>query len=333
MDHKIDLMLNELKDILVNSSTFPVAKDLSAKEMREALSDFESKFRPGRTVNVTPDFVYSFISRHGIFNMLTKEFHKLGKDARIIIIEGADATGKTELAERLGGKLGGLALENQAVNVFKRMFGLPKIYKTTVVDYNANVLIGLLFYIVVNTFALEMVFDYLGEGNKYAILDSSMIRTMASNITRPAIGGAVGSELLVDENVHSLIQNRLNNHVVDMLSKAKANIRMVFLYVTEIARKEQAGGRDFVDAYDTNTKYAKSINDFLVQDQALLKRAGVDVLSIIMISGDEIGGKSRGEGGGLADVLMVRTPDEMLDIEKKARLVIDHIKGDIAQKK
>lgn len=311
----LEPMLKELRNILLNNSDFPKESDLANNELRLALRGFRHKFKPDGTLRVDVGTVENFLRKYRYFDLYKwylREFAKLG--SRVIFIEGTDAVGKTSLANQLGRDLDAMPLENQSSNVFYELFKLPKEYRMAVADYNSNVAVGLLFYLCTNMYALDVVLDKFREGYRYAIVDSSLLRTLSSRIAIPAAGK---SGLKVDKKIYNLVKEKLDRYYLNSVKGSRKALFVVFLYATAEVKHEQSAekGIDYLH-YESNKRYPLFVENYLRENELMLKRARVPLMSIELVTKKE-GRRYK------ADVVLVRTNDVERDVREKARMIIE----------
>ena len=228
-------MLNELRAILLNNSSFPDESKVDNPEIKEALIKFGKEMKPNRSMKIDIKTVHGFLRRHKFFatyRWYLGAFQKMS--ARLIIIEGADAVGKTSLTVPLSEKLGAMPIDNQAVNMFYEMFELPRIYKMAVADYNDNIAIGLLFYMCVNIFALEKAYKAFESGYKYAVIDSSLLRTLSARIAIPVAG--TDNELFIDQGIYDLVKNQAGQ----VLPQRREEPQAVFVLCLHVCERRRA---------------------------------------------------------------------------------------------
>jgi hypothetical protein len=94
-DVAINLMINDLREILINNSTFPKENEIKDPDMKRALREFKKRFKPTYKTDLKVGTVEKFIEKHNLFHMVKKyldKFEELG--SKIIIIEGADGPAK-----------------------------------------------------------------------------------------------------------------------------------------------------------------------------------------------------------------------------------------------
>lgn len=318
----LEPMLKELRDMLLNNSSFPDEGKFDIAEMREALARFKKRFKPDYSMDVDIKTVQAFLKRHRFFEMYRwylGAFQRMG--ARLILIEGADAVGKTSLTAPLSKKLNAMPIDNQSANLFHKLFGLPRLYKVVVADYNDNIAMGLLFYMCMNIFALEKALGAFKKGYRYAVIDSSLLRTLSSRIAIPTAGK--DSKLLIDKRIYGLVKNKFNRYYLNAVKSHKRSLFFVFMYASDGVRREQAkgDGREYLH-YESNKKYAKFVEQYLRENQIVLRKLGVQLISMLLVTQGE---KERAEAIkskiGVDDVF-VRTDSINADVKKKVDMVM-----------
>ncbi len=324
-------MLKELREILLNNSSFPDERKLDNDEIRENLLRFKKRFKPKYSIDVDIKTVHSFLRRNKFFETYRwylGAFQKMG--SRLILIEGADAVGKTSLTVPLSQKLGAMPIENQAANLFYEMFKLPRPYKVAVADYNDNIAIGLLFYMCMNLFALEKAYGAFKSGYKYAVIDSSLLRTMSSRIAIPATGK--DSELQIDQGIYDLVKNKLNKYYFNAVKSHKKSLFFIFMYASDGVRRHQSEGegREYLH-YESNKKYAKFVEQYLRENQVALRRAGVPLVSMLLVTQKEKDAANIIKSKISVDEVFVRTDSMDVDIEKKVKMVLDAMTADFME--
>ena len=324
-------MLKELREILLNNSSFPDENKFSNKEMKGALLKFKKKFKPDYSMDVDIKTVHGFLRRHKFFEKYRwylGAFQKMG--SRLILIEGADAVGKTSLTVPLSKKLNAMPIDNQAPNLFYRMFKLPRLYKVAVADYNDNIAIGLLFYMCMNLFALEKAYEAFKSGYKYAVIDSSLLRTMSSRIAIPTAGR--DSELQIDKGIYDLVKNKLNRYYLNAIRSNKQSLFFVFMYASDGVRRHQAegDGREFLH-YESNKKYAKFVEQYLRENQIALRRMGVPLVSMLLVTQKEKDAANLIKSKISVDEVFIRTDNMGADIEKKVGMVLEAMTADFME--
>jgi hypothetical protein len=317
-------MLKELREILLNNDTFPEAGKFPDKKMRAALSRFERRFRPTRKMRVDVGTVRSFIRRHGFFELYRwylDAFQRMG--ARVIFIEGADAVGKTSLIKPLSERLGAVDIENQSNSLFYELFKMPKMYRIVVADYNDNTAVGLLFYMCMNIMALEMAYKMFKKGYRYAVIESSVLRTLSARMAIPAPEDE--NKLLIDKRIYHLVKDRLSRDYISSVKGFRNSLFLVFLYASDGVRREQSrtDGREYLH-YESNRKYTKFVEQYLRENQIVLRRLGVSLLSVLLVTQKEKEfHKIRSKMG--VDEVFVRTESKSRDVRKKVRMIMDAI--------
>lgn len=324
-------MLNELRAILLNNSSFPDESKVDNPEIKEALIKFGKEMKPNRRMKIDIKTVHGFLRRHKFFatyRWYLGAFQKMS--ARLIIIEGADAVGKTSLTVPLSEKLGAMPIDNQAVNMFYEMFELPRIYKMAVADYNDNIAIGLLFYMCVNIFALEKAYKAFESGYKYAVIDSSLLRTLSARIAIPVAGK--DNELFIDQGIYDLVKNKLDKYYLNAVKSHKRSLFFVFMYASDGVRRYQAegDGREFLH-YETNKKYAKFVEQYLRENQIALRRLGVPLISMLLVTQKEKEAANLIKSKISVDDVFVRTDSKSADVEKKVGMVLEAMTADFME--
>jgi hypothetical protein len=322
-------MLKELRELLLNNSSFPDEGKFENPEMKAQLIEFKGKFKPNRSINVDISTVKSFLAKHRFFEIY-REYLKDVRDlgARIILVEGADAVGKTSLTVPLSKKLNAAPIDNQSANMFYEMFGMPRPYKVVVADYNDNISLGLLFYMCMNLYALRKVVEAFEKGYKYAIIDSSLLRTLSARIAIPVVGN--DNELLIDKEIYALVKNELNTYYLDAVSGNRDSLFFVFMYASDGVRREQSKadeGREYI-LYESNKKYSKFVEQYLRENQIVLRRLGVPLISMLLVTPRENERATAMKSKFSVDEVFVRTDDINADVEKKVSMVLDAMSKD-----
>jgi hypothetical protein len=304
---KLAGMTKELSGLVRHSKHFPYPDAISDPRIRSAVLAFAKRHKPSRRFRFTSKDALEFVRRWDIFGIFARQLSGFSRKGKLcIIIEGADATGKTTLVKYLGRELGARCFENKSQYFFKRMFNMSKIYKTAAIDYNGNPLIGMIFYFVSNLLVLRRA---SASHDRITIIDSSMIRTIASHVAQPdfSTGNKTGWD---HDKSHYGLCLKLNSMAINALARA-GSVLVVFLYADEAARSEQAGSRRYMDAYDTSPNYATAVSNFLKKSEVRLREKNVRTVSILT------GGKSVHTSGWKPDYLIPKTNDRKKDISKK----------------
>ncbi len=312
-------IVKELRDIILNNTNFPDDKNIRDAELKNAIIKFKRRNVPKRNKKITIKTARDFIERHRIFNIIKNDIDGIsGSGAKLINLEGPDATGKTALAKKIGKMTNSVGIQHQSTALFKMMFGLPKIYKTAVVDYNRNTYVGFLFYIVDNLLGLRQAAEQAKTGKKIIISDSSFLRTFASRLADPTSGS---DKLKIDISLYNLIKTNYIKRYADILEEANEAVLIVFIYVSEKARLEQAEKRGHADDYDTNSAYSRLVTKFMREEERMIKRRGINAMSMMMLAeGERHAGKP-----GKADFYVVRTENLEKDLRKKAKLILENV--------
>ena len=320
-------MLKELRSILLNNDTFPEAEEFGDGKMRAALSRFEKKFRPSHRMKVDVRTVEHFIRKHrffGLYRWYLNEFQRMG--ARVIFIEGADAVGKTSLIKPLSRRLGAVDIENQSNKLFYRLFKMPKIYRMVVADYNDNTAVGLLFYLCMNIMALEKVYELFKKGYRYAVIESSVLRTLSARMAIPSPVNE--NELLIDRRIYRLVRGTLTGHYLNSVKDFRRSLFLVFLFASKGVRRDQAreGGKREYLHYESNRKYSSFVEQYLRENQIALRKLRVPLISMLLVTQGEKDRAYAIKSKIGVDEVFVRTKDMKEDIRRKVALLMDSMK-------
>jgi thymidylate kinase len=312
-------IVGDLREIVLNNTDFPDGKSLGDKlKLREAITRFRLRNNPRRNREITIKTAKGFIEKHRVFGLMEDYFRVIGgAGAKLITLEGPDAAGKTALSEKIGEMTNGASIEHQSAALFRMMFGLPKIYKTAIVDYNKNAYVGFLFYVVDNLLGLRQAARHAKAGTGTIILDSSFFRTFASRMANPTTGG----KLKLDQGLYHLIEMDYGKRYVDILEDADGSLLIVFMYISEKARLEQVKARGNADDYDTSSAYSKLVTGFIREEERMVKKRNINSISLMMLAE----GEQHTVGSGSADFYVVRTGDLESDLRKKAEPIIDNV--------
>ncbi len=312
-------IVGDLREIVLNNTDFPDGKSLGDKlKLREAITRFRLRNNPGRNRKITIRTAKDFIEKHRVFDIIMEDLHAIGgTGAKLIILEGPDATGKTALSKKIGEMTNGVGVEHHSAILFKMMFGLPKECKTAVVDYNKNPYVGFLFYMVDNLLGLRRAVGHARAGVGTIVLDSSFFRTFASRLANPTRKG----RLKMDLSLLRLVRRDYIGRYADALEGAGGSVLIVFMYASEKARLEQAEGRGNPDDYDTNSAYSGMVARFMGEEERAVKKRNTSSISMMMLAE----GERRSGASGKADFCMTRTGDYQADLRKKARYIIGNV--------
>lgn len=313
-------IFRELKGMLLSGSSLPKASQLPSVRMRKELSSFLKGFSAGSRMDFTTNDLLLFIDKHALFHTLDfylREFKR--RKELLVIIEGGDATGKTALAKRLAKDLNGVVITNQSGLLFNKMFGFPKSYKGTVVDYGRNRNVVFLYYFLQNIYALERLLE-LSKNKKVAVLDAFVMRTMASHRTHPSFSKGGAGRMVSTGDLKTVIDGKLNPAAIKILDRNRGAIFFLFLYSSERSRQEQARERKEINAFDINGKYYSYITEYLKKDQLLLRKRGARMFSILTV---EEGSETTAEP--FADAVFIRSKNRNADLREKASAIAKEV--------
>ncbi len=267
---------------------------------------------------ITPAEAARFIERHDIFGGISRLLAAASRRGiTIAAVEGADATGKTTIARAMGRGFGYAVVENQSSTVFRMVFGLPKSKRMRMVDYSGDSLSGLLFYLVVNCYALEKgVRAAIAKKKKFIALDSFVLRTLASHSCSPKGPGTVRADakarrfigVLLDEYIPILERNR--------------SMITVFMFASESIRKEQAVRSSAGNSLDRNELYARGVSNYLSLCRNALGAKGVRYITLFSTASEGV--QHRRFGGD--ERVFVKPPSRRADILAKAAFIASRLR-------
>ncbi len=308
-------MLLELGRIIRHSSSLPRPNSISVSMIRRAAESFEGKAMPGRNLRFDSDDLLAFVRKNRLFERYYEALSAFGKQKRrCIIVEGADGTGKTSFSNALARRLHGKAYENKSYLLFKKMFGLPKMCKTAAVDYNPNALIAMAFYLVSNAMVIGVASK---RHEKFTIIDSSVFRTIACHVVQPDLSIRNAGP---NKNHHALCK-KLNSMAADAIMRAKSSCIVVFLYADEEVRQKQVRGRGYRDAYDTSSRYASVVSDFLHETEQELRKKNANVFSIDVLP------KISGPNTTIHNIVIGRSASRAEDVKKKVDATLEYMQS------